>query len=359
MSARSVDDVLAEAVKDYQAGNYEEALALLPALLKTPLSPSQELNVVLYLSACYRFLDNERAALPHAQRYVALAQQLSGPRSLQHALALKGLCMVHTGLKTFPTARAAIMEAMSIMDELGEQQNEQYGGMLRELGRLEREEGPLAIYDKAKAVLVRYKEGKEYGVLINSMAICHQKLHQWNEAIALKKEGVEHHHTLRGSNHPEYAAALNNLAVLFAKLKQYEEAIPRFEEALSVFQRFYGPEHQTTLKVARRLAAARELAQHSCRDLIDVGHGFRMCNQCGNVKEKMDKCNGCARAWYCDTDCQLKHWPTHQPLCNVCFHCGKVLTNILHCPRCKKAKYCNSECQRAHWRGHKKDCKTE
>jgi hypothetical protein len=45
------------------------------------------------------------------QRLVALAQQLHGPHSMEHADALRGLCLVHLGLKAFPAARKAIAEA--------------------------------------------------------------------------------------------------------------------------------------------------------------------------------------------------------------------------------------------------------
>src|SRR6185369_6877870 len=89
---------------------------------------------------------------------------------------------------------------------------------------------------------------------------------------------------------------------------------------------------------------------------IDVGHLFRMCNQCGTVKEDMLTCDGCNRAWYCNTDCSGKHWPTHYAQCDVCIECGTVLTKIQRCKRCKKTKYCGADCQKAHWSQHKKEC---
>jgi hypothetical protein len=61
---------------------------------------------------------------------------------------------------------------------------------------------------------------------------------------------------------------------------------------------------------------------------IDVGHSHRMCSQCGKVKEKMEACSGCRRAWRCD-ECQTQHWPTHRLLCDRCHYCGTVLTKVL------------------------------
>jgi hypothetical protein len=125
----SVDQTIWAAKKDFVAGNYRGALALLLPLLraKEKLSPQQELNVVNGLSNCYRFLEDEKAALPHEQRGLVLTKQLFDARSKEHAEALKGLCMVHRGLKAFPKARRAIGEALAIMEELGLQQDEDYG----------------------------------------------------------------------------------------------------------------------------------------------------------------------------------------------------------------------------------------
>jgi tetratricopeptide (TPR) repeat protein len=195
--------------------------------------------------------------------------------------------------------------------------------MLVVLGGLDHEQGrykeAFDIYNKAKAVLVQHKEGNDCGVLLSNMTICHEKLHQWSEAVTCSKEAVEHSRNLHGNNHPEYATALFNLAFLLAKLKQFEEAIPRMEEALAICQRVFGGQHERTVQTA----LVRQLAAQSNRDAIDVGHNFRMCSLCGAVSEIIFTCP-CDRAWYCNADCQLQHWPTHKPHCTVCFYCSTV-----------------------------------
>ncbi len=269
------------------------------------------------------------------------------------------LCMVHQGLKAFPQARTAITEALGIMDELGLQQDEEYGSMLVVRGDLYNVQGQykeaLLIYDKAKAVLVHYKERRDYGTLLNNMAGSHARLSQWNEAVACLKEAVEHSRILCGPDHPTYAAVLSELACLFLLVKQYEEAIPRYEEGLAIRQRVYGDQDQLTVVMTEGLARARQLAKKSRRDKIDVGHEFRMCSQCGNIQENMNVCP-CFRAWYCGADCQQQHWATHKPHCNVCLHCNTLLTKTMRCSRCNKAKYCNAACQKAHWSQHKMEC---
>jgi hypothetical protein len=79
------------------------------------------------------------------------------------------------------------------MEELGRQQDEEYGS---KLGRLDLEQGwykeALVIHDKAKVVLAQHKEGNDYGALLTSMGVCHKRLQQWSEAVACYKEIVEH-----------------------------------------------------------------------------------------------------------------------------------------------------------------------
>ena len=40
-----------------------------------------------------------------------------------------------------------------------------------------------------------------------------------------------------------------------------------------------------------------------------------------------------------------------------CFHCGKHGHNLPRCTQCAQAFYCNAECQRKHWRKHKPVCR--
>jgi tetratricopeptide (TPR) repeat protein len=268
MSARgAVDKVLVRARKEYDAGNYRRGVELLAPFVgpnKRKLAPQQERDVVDWLSTCYRFLDEYEAALPHAQRRLELALQLDRPRSRGHAGALEELSDVQTGLKAFPDARKAVTEALAIMDELGLQQDADYGGMLSVLGSVDREQGQhreaLVTYGKAKALLAQHKDGHSYGVLVNNMALCHKALKEWDEAVACYKEAIEHSRNVHGNNHPDYAISLSNLARTYTSLQQHAEAVPLLEEALPIYRRVYGEQHKDTVGLVGRLKKAHRLA---------------------------------------------------------------------------------------------------
>ena len=39
------------------------------------------------------------------------------------------------------------------------------------------------------------------------------------------------------------------------------------------------------------------------------------CFHCGKHGHNLPKCRQCAQAYYCDSDCQRKHWRNHRPVC--------------------------------------------
>jgi tetratricopeptide (TPR) repeat protein len=265
MAARGV---LEQAENDINAGNYQKAISVLlplvrPGAKKLPLQ--LERDVCFWLGTSYRLV-GDKTALQYVLRWLELTQEVRGPRSVGHAVALEALCLVlmGPGLEAFLDARDSIAEALGIMEELGLVAEERYGSMLRVLGDLEVVQGhyqeALVSYEQAKAILLPYRAGHDYGALLNSMGICFEKLLQWNEAMACSKEAVDHVRHLYGNSHPQYSTALYNLAVLYMRLKQYDEATPRLGQALLICQSVYGADHERTLRMACLFADSR---QHS------------------------------------------------------------------------------------------------
>ena len=41
------------------------------------------------------------------------------------------------------------------------------------------------------------------------------------------------------------------------------------------------------------------------------------CFECGKRDHNLPKCRQCAQAFYCDADCQRKHWRQHKPVCRA------------------------------------------
>ena len=41
------------------------------------------------------------------------------------------------------------------------------------------------------------------------------------------------------------------------------------------------------------------------------------CFHCGKHGHNLRRCSQCAQAYYCDADCQRKHWRKHRPVCRA------------------------------------------
>ena len=41
------------------------------------------------------------------------------------------------------------------------------------------------------------------------------------------------------------------------------------------------------------------------------------CFNCGKHGHNLPKCRQCSQAFYCDSDCQRKHWRKHRPVCRA------------------------------------------
>jgi hypothetical protein len=89
------------------------------------------------------------------------------------------------------------------------------------------------------------------------------------------------------------------------------------------------------------------------------------CATCSARSEQLLQCP-CRTAFYCDSTCQVQHWPTHkhhcthirrncQPKLHRCNNCGEASLQLHSC-QCGAALYCNIACQREHWPVHRDGC---
>jgi hypothetical protein len=60
---------------------------------------------------------------------------------------------------------------------------------------------------------------------------------------------------------------------------------------------------------------SKECMKASCKLYRKELDALTTCSYCGNMEEKMPKCGGCGKNYYCSKVCQKKDWPIHKDEC--------------------------------------------
>lgn len=110
------------------------------------------------------------------------------------------------------------------------------------------------------------------------------------------------------------------------------------------------------------------------------------CAACKKEHTTSRRCLACLKfdieVFYCNRDCQLKHWKIHKPKCKmatnlsneelmklnrriqkstICTNCSRsnfeIGSKMSVCSKCNVTGYCSRMCQTAHWPKHKSMCK--
>ena len=156
---------------------------------------------------CYQHLDNGEAALPYTQRMPELVEGEYGVSSKEYAKTLGTHFMIYTQIQEFPAAYVAMTKALTILEDLGLQHDELYCALRAAEGEIHygkcRYEEALVSYNKAKVLFADNRNGTTYGILLNSIGLCHVQLNQWKEVIACYKESVDVGYEAYGKDHPE------------------------------------------------------------------------------------------------------------------------------------------------------------
>jgi tetratricopeptide (TPR) repeat protein len=338
---------------------FEDSCELLYAVLKEPfvsqLTTEERINVFKSLSKGHTNIGNDKHALTYAQFALDNILELEGNKTERYALALEELATCHMNVNDVVESEKVAREAMDILRE----DHSDYSGLLLVLGNTQQSgknfELALELYERAK---LKAKPDL-YLCILSRMDVCHRELDHWDQAYLIRRESLEIIRKTFGEESLEYAHSLSAMAYIHADMKQFELSCVMFQKSIDIWKRTGERDNEKIIKAEKDLAHMLKQALIVHRENIDVGHAFRICNQCETVSDALEICPACCRAWYCGAECQYKHWPIHKPLCYVCFRCGKVLNRddiFLRCSRCKTTKYCGSECQKDDWNEHKKTC---
>ena len=142
-------------------------------------------------------------------------------------------------------------------------------------------------------------------------------------------------------------------------------------------QKKHWKKHKENCQYAQNVNLKKhESTSHShCESKLDSFLLGTRCAQCFQESAKLKACSKCHTVYYCNKECQKKHWKEHKKTCcalhdcseqtkhldevSMCSYCSKTSNYLKKCTLCYAVQYCDKDCQRKHWPQHKMQCKTE
>jgi len=173
---------------------------------------------------------------------------------------IDNLAGLHTTLANYAEAKFLHERALTIREEILDQEHPEVAKSLNNLGMLHLEQGN---YEQAKSLLERSlaisekaygKEDSSVATIVNNLAASHDKLGNKAEAKSLYERSLAIREKISGQAHPDVALALNNLAGSYADSENYERAKVLYENALAIWEKVYGSEHPRVAVALSNLA---------------------------------------------------------------------------------------------------------
>jgi tetratricopeptide (TPR) repeat protein/CHAT domain-containing protein len=202
-----------------------------------------------------------QAAIPLAEKLVALTKQARGSEDAETAATINQLAILHYQMGDYAKAEPLFKEALEIYRKVFGPQHPDAAKSLNNLATLYLDMGD---YAKAEPL---YKEALEIrqevlgpqhpntAQSLNNLAELYQDMGDYAKAEPLFQEALQILQKVLGPAHPDTANSLNNLAELFQDMGEYAKAEPLFQQALQIRQKVLGPEHPDTALSLNNLAA--------------------------------------------------------------------------------------------------------
>jgi tetratricopeptide (TPR) repeat protein/CHAT domain-containing protein len=190
------------------------------------------------------------AAIPIAERYVALARQKHGEDHIEFATAISWLAGLYEhGQGRYAEAEALLKRAIAINEKVLGRDHPDVADALNNLAVLYRVQGRYAdaepLYKRSLAIREKALGRRNPGVgqSLNNLALLYRAEGRYAEAEPLYKRALIIYEKALGPDHLEAANTLNNLAWLYQVQGRYAEAEPICKRALAIREKALGPDH--------------------------------------------------------------------------------------------------------------------
>jgi CHAT domain-containing protein/tetratricopeptide (TPR) repeat protein len=200
------------------------------------------------------------AAVPIAERYVALARKKHGEQHTEFATAISWLALVYDALGRYAEAEPLHKRSLAIREKALGAEHPDVGISLNNLAELYQDQGRYAEAEPLlkRALAIREKalgsEHADVAASLNNLAALYEDQGRYAEAEPLYKRSLAIYEKVYGLDHTLVAIALNNLAQLYWAQRRNAEAEPLYKRALAVKEKALGLDHPSVATALNNLA---------------------------------------------------------------------------------------------------------
>ncbi len=218
----STGDYLLEVRASYREAKSGRYLILLDEL-RSSNERNRELAEVAPLTAeMYKLITKGEmeAAIPPAEKALAVRQKYLGPEHMDTAISLNALGLLHHSRGDHVKAEPLLQQALDI-------------------------------YEKSPGM----KKTMFFAVLQESLALIHTHRGDYTKAEPMFNGALKLKETLFGSESPDVAMSLNTFAIFHLTRGDKVQAETLFSKAVAIFEKTRGPEHVETIMALNNLGA--------------------------------------------------------------------------------------------------------
>eukprot|EP00741_Cyanophora_paradoxa_P010934 tig00020553_g10571.t1 len=180
------------------------------------------------------------------QKALELARSVPG-NDAQAARVLRSAGELHLAVSRYPDARAALTEALEVLERTVGPQHADVAEALASLAAVERATGDYDAAERARVLALRRAalgEGHAlYGAALQELAVLRDAQGRPDEALELLERAVRVSEAGLGADHLEHATALQNLAMMLRQRGDFARAEPLLRAALAAREAALGPAH--------------------------------------------------------------------------------------------------------------------
>jgi CHAT domain-containing protein/Tfp pilus assembly protein PilF len=246
--------------KEAPAGGYEIRVVELRAATEKDRALQEARNLLAEFLRLYRAGKYDEA-LPLAERALEIREKALGPDHPDIARSLNNLAILYHHKGDHAKAELLYQRGLAIWEEALGPDHPELAPNLNNLGALYFDKGDYAkaepLYQRALAIREKALGPDHPGVAgsLNELAILYGDKGDYAKAEPLHQRALAIWEKALGPDHPRVAISLLNLANVYYLKGDYAKAEPLYQRALAIKEKTFGPEHPDVALTLNNLAA--------------------------------------------------------------------------------------------------------